>query len=171
AATADTRNEQQANMEQKQGIIARLQELAQTEGENIISQVKELQQQWSEVGHVPFKEKDRLYKEYRAICDKIYEAYGASQTKQRLNKFRAGLAEKVEKTGASLENERTRMARAYERMRDELKTYENNLGFLTSTGKKGNSMVDLMKKKADKLREELELLAQKIKAVDEEIKK
>lgn len=171
AATADQRNEQQANMEQKQSIIAQLQALAETEGENIIGKVKELQQQWNEVGHVPFKEKERLFKEYRAICDKIYNAYGASQAKQRLNRFRNDLAEKVEKAGSTLENERNRMMRAYERMRDELNTYENNLGFLNATGKKGNTMVDLMKKKADKLRSELELLAQKIKTVDEEIKK
>lgn len=168
AATADTRNEQQANMEQKQSIIAQLQALASEEG-NVIAKVKELQQQWNAVGHVPFKEKDRLFKEYRAICDKLYDAYGASQTKQRLNKFRSGLQERVEKAGSSMENERTRMQRAYERMRDELKTYENNLGFLNAGSKKGNSMVELMKKKADKLRDELELLAAKIKAVDEEI--
>ena len=171
AATADTRQEQQANMEQKQSIIAQLQELAEQEGQQIISKVKELQAQWNEVGHVPFREKDRLFKEYRAICDKIYEAYGASQAKQRLNKFRNGLAQKVEKAGTTIEVERARMQRAYERMRDELNTYENNLGFLNAGSKKGNSMVDLLKKKADKLRDELNLLSEKIKAVDEQLKK
>lgn len=171
AATADTRNEQQANMEQKQNIIAQLQALADSNEEDVIGKVKELQKQWNEVGHVPFKEKDRLFKEYRAICDKLYEAYGARQKKQRINNFRNNLAERIEKNGSSMENERTRMMRAYERMRDELKTYENNLGFLNADSKKGNSMVELMKKKADKLREELELLSAKIKAVDEEMKK
>lgn len=171
AATADSRQEQQSNMEQKQQIIAQLCELAEQEGQQIIAKVKELQAQWNEVGHVPFREKDRLYKEYRAVCDKIYEAYGASQAKQRLNKFRNGLAQKVEKAGTTIENERARMMRAYERMRDELNTYENNLGFLSAGSKKGNSMVDLIRKKADKLRDELDLLAQKIKAVDEQLKK
>lgn len=170
AATASQRDEQNANMEQKKAIIAQLQELAAKEGEDIIQTVKQLQQQWNEVGHVPFKEKDRLYKEYREVCDKIYGALSASQAKRRLNNFRTNLAQKIEKEGSSLANERQRMMRAYERMRDELKTYENNLGFLTSSSKKGNSMVDLMNKKMDKLREELNLLAEKIKTVDEQMK-
>jgi len=168
-ATAGVRDEQNANKEEKQNIIERLKELAAKEGEEIIQEVKELQKKWNEVGHVPFRDKDRLYKEYREVCDKIYGALSASQAKRHLNNFRNNLAQKIEKEGGSLSNERQRMMRAYERMRDELNTYENNLGFLTSNSKKGNSLVDSMKKKVEKLRDELSLLAQKIKAVDEQI--
>lgn len=168
-ATAGVRDEQNANKEEKQNIIERLKELAAKEGEGIIQEVKELQKKWNEVGHVPFRDKDRLYKEYREVCDKIYGALSASQAKRHLNNFRNNLAQKIEKEGGSLSNERQRMMRAYERMRDELNTYENNLGFLTSNSKKGNSLVDSMKKKVEKLRDELSLLAQKIKAVDEQI--
>ena len=170
AATADTRNEENANKEQKLGIIAQLKELAESEAENIIAQVKELQQKWNEVGHVPFRDKEALYKEYRAICDKIYDAYGASQAKRRLNNFRQNLQQRVENAGGSLENERQKMQRAYERMLAEIKTYENNIGFLTSSSKKGNTLVDAMNKKVEKLREELNLLVQKIKAVDEQMR-
>lgn len=170
AATADARNEEKANKEQKLGIIAQLKELAESEAENIIVQVKELQQKWNEVGHVPFRDKDALYKEYRAICDKIYEAYGASQAKRRLNNFRQNLQQRVESAGSSLENERQKMQRAYERMVNEIKTYENNIGFLSANSKKGNSLVDTMNKKMEKLRDELNLLVQKIKAVDEQLK-
>lgn len=169
AATAESRNEEKANKEQKLDIIAQLKALAEKEGENVIAQVKELQQRWNEVGHVPFRDKETLYREYRAICDKLYEAYGASQTRRRLNNFRAGLQQRIEKEAGSLDNERQRMQRAYERMLSEIKTYENNIGFLTASSKKGNSLVDAMNKKMEKLREELNLLAQKIKAVDEEI--
>ena len=168
-ATAGVRDEQNANKEQKLNIIEQLKELASKEGEEIIQEVKELQKKWNEVGHVPFRDKDRLYKEYREVCDKIYGALSASQTKRHLNNFRNNLAQKIEKEGGSLTNERQRMMRAYERMRDELNTYENNLGFLSSNSKKGNSLVDSMKKKVEKLRDELSLLAQKIKAVDEQI--
>jgi chromosome segregation ATPase len=128
-----------------------------------------LQQKWNEVGHVPFREKDKLFKEYREICDNIYGALSATQAKRRLNNFRSSLAQRVEKDATNLSNERNKMMRAYEKMRDEIKTYENNLGFLTSNSKKGNSLVDAMKKKVEKLREELNLLAQKIKAVDEQL--
>ena len=169
AATADVRNEEKANKEQKLGIIAQLKELAETEGENVIAQVKELQQKWNEVGHVPFRDKETLYKEYRALCDKIYDAYGVSQAKRRLNNFRQNLQQRVESASGSLAGERERMQRAYERMVAEIKTYENNIGFLNAGSKKGNSLVEAMNKKVAKLREELNLLAQKIKAVDEQI--
>lgn len=169
AATADVRNEEKANMQSKQSIIEQLQALAEQEEGNIIQKVKELQQQWNEIGHVPFREKDRLYKEYRAICDRIYDAFGASQAKKRLNNFRTNIAQKMEKEGGNLAQEKQRMMRAYERMRDEIKTYENNLCFLTTSSKKGNTLVETMRKKMDKLRDELNLLAEKIKAVDEQI--
>ena len=165
-ATADTRNEEKANKEQKLSIIAQLKELAETKGENIIAKVKELQQKWNEVGHVPFRDKEALYKEYRAICDKIYDAYGISQAQRRLNNFRQGLQQRIEKEAGSLETERQRMQRAYERMLSEIKTYENNIGFLNSSSKKGNSLVEAMNKKIEKLRSELNLLAQKIKMLD-----
>ena len=170
AATADVRSEEKANKEQKLGIIEQLKQLAETEGENVISKVKELQQQWSEVGHVPFRDKETLYKEYRALCDKIYDAYGVSQAQRRLNNFRKNLAAKIENAGSSLSTERERMQRAYERMLGEIKTYENNIGFLNAGSKKGNSLVETMNKKVEKLREELNLLAQKIKAVDEQMR-
>ena len=166
AATADTRNEEKANKELKLGIIAQLKELAESKGENIIAQVRELQQKWSEVGHVPFRDKETLYKEYRAICDKIYDAYGASQAQRRLNNFRQNIRQKIEREAGSIDNERQRMMRAYERMAAEIKTYENNIGFLTSSSKKGNSLVEAMNKKVEKLRSELSLLAQKIKMLD-----
>ena len=138
AATADVRNEEKANKEQKLGIIEQLKQLAETEGENVIAQVKELQQKWSEVGHVPFRDKETLYKEYRALCDKIYDAYGVSQAKRRLNNFRKNLAEKIENAGSSLGDERQKMQRAYERMLAEIKTYENNIGFLNA-GRSGKT--------------------------------
>ena len=155
--------------EQKLDIIAQLKELASTEGENIISKVKELQQKWNEVGHVPFRDKETLYKEYRALCDKIYDAYGVSQAQRRLNNFRQNLQQRVESAGSSLSDERQRMQRAYERMLAEIKTYENNIGFLNAGSKKGNSLVEAMNKKVEKLRDELNLLVQKIKAVDEQM--
>ena len=170
-AHAEAHGEEKANLEQKQNIIGMLRELAEKEGQDIMQQVKELQQKWNETGHVPFRDKDRLYREYREVCDKIYNAFSATQRQRRINNFKSSLAQKIEKGASSIDTERQRMMRAYERMQEELKTYENNLGFLTSKSKRGNSLVDLAKKKADKLREELNLLAQKIKTLDEQITK
>ncbi len=166
-ATAGIREEEKANMTLKLEIIQKLKELAEQGGEDLLKKVRELQKQWSEIGHVAYKDKERIYKEYRQLCDKIYDSLNASQATRKLNHFRQNLAQKMEKGGNTLAAERQRMVYAYEKMRDELKTYENNLGFLTS--KSGNSLMDMMKKKAEKLRGELDLILQKIKAIDEQI--
>ena len=169
-ATASTREEETANLEAKRNIIEQLKTLTEQEANSVISKVRELQKQWNETGHVPFKEKDKIYKEYREVCDKIYSGLNISQARRRLNNFKNNLASKMEKGESSLVNERNRMMRAYENMKTEIQTYENNLGFLSSNSKKGDSLVDIMKKKVEKLRDELNLLAEKIKAVDEQIR-
>lgn len=168
-ATAGERNEQAANLEQKKNIVEQLKALAEEGVEDVVLKLKDLQKQWNEVGHVPFREKDSIYKEYREICDKLYKDLNLSQARRRLDNFKTNLASKIEKEGSSLTRERDRMMRAFENMKTELQTYENNLGFLSANSKKGNSLVDTMKKKMEKLRDELNLLSEKIKAVDEQI--
>ena len=168
-ATAGERNEQAANLEQKKNIVEQLKVLAEEGVEDVVQKLKDLQKQWNEVGHVPFREKDSIYKEYREICDKLYKDLNLSQARRRLDNFKTNLASKIEKEGSSLTRERDRMMRAFENMKTELQTYENNLGFLSANSKKGNSLVDTMKKKMEKLRDELNLLSEKIKAVDEQI--
>ncbi len=170
-ATASTRDEQTANLEQKRSIIDQLKSLAEEGADDVVAKVKELQKQWNEVGHVPFRDKDAIFKEYREIVDKLYKDLNLSQARRRLDNFKTNLANKIEKEGGNLNNERNRMMRAYETLKAEIQTYENNLGFLTTSSKKGNTLVDTMKKKVEKLRDELTLLADKIKAVDEQITK
>ena len=149
--------------------MEQLKALAEEGVEDVVQKLKDLQKQWNEVGHVPFREKDSIYKEYREICDKLYKDLNLSQARRRLDNFKTNLASKIEKEGSSLTRERDRMMRAFENMKTELQTYENNLGFLSANSKKGNSLVDTMKKKMEKLRDELNLLSEKIKAVDEQI--
>lgn len=170
-ATASQRNEEQENMNQKLSIIEQLKALLEAGEEATLDQVKELQKQWTEVGHVPFREKDKLYRQYREVCDKLYDGFSQSRARRRLDSFKSSLKDKAEQAGTNMTRERDRMMRAYENMKNEIKTYENNLGFLTSTSKKGNSLLDEMAKKVDKMKAELALLAEKIKAVNEEINK
>ncbi len=172
AATADQRNEEQENMARKQAIIEQLQSLLEDPTQNdAVQTVKALQQQWNEVGHVPFREKDKLYKQYREACDKLYKQFNISAQNRRLDSFKANLKSNIEKDGGnSLQREHNRMMRAYEALRSEIQTYENNIGFLTAKSKKGNSLVDEMQRKVDKQKEELALLAKKIKAVEAEMR-
>jgi len=171
-AEAEMHGEQMSNLEKKKSIIESLKGLAaENDGKDIIAKVKELQKEWNATGHVPFREKDKLYQHYRAIVDELFQAHNNSQARRRLNNFKNSLAAKAEAQGASLTVERTRMMRAYENLRTEIQTYENNLGFLSISSKKGNSLVDTMKKRVDRLRNELTLLADKIRAIDEQLKK
>lgn len=171
-ATADQRNEEKENLAHKQAIIEQLQALAEDPSQNDAAQrVRDLQKEWNEVGHVPFREKDALYKKYRAAVDALYKQLNLSAQSRRLNTFKNNLKANASEKGASgLTRDHDRMMRAYEALRNEIQTYENNIGFLTASSKKGNSLVDEMKRKVEKQKEELKLLAQKIKAVEEEIK-
>lgn len=169
-AHASASEEQKANLVQKQALIGQLQELNESDDKTqIIAKAKEIQKQWNVIGHVPYSEKDKVYEAFREQMDKIYKGQNEDTARRRLKNFKHNLASKAEEGTSSIAAERARMMRAYENMKADIITYENNLGFLTSSTKKGNTLVDTMRKKVEKLRDELALLAEKIRAVDEQI--
>ncbi len=170
AAGADQRAEETANMEAKQNIIEQLKALASDAASATIDKVKDLQAQWNEIGHVPFRDKDRLYKEYRAVADELYKQFGASQVRRRLEGFQKSVRQAVAKGESTLSRERERLLRIFEARKNELQTYENNLTFLNAKSKSGNSLVAEMNHKVEKLREEVELLNKKIRALDAEMR-
>ena len=171
AATAGEREEQKENLEKKQNIIERLQALAENATEVSAQKVRELQAEWNAVGFVPIREKDKLYKQYREVVDQLYKKFNLHHAEQRLNSFKTTLRVSAEAGANTLARERERLTRAYEIMKSELQTYENNIGFLSASSKKGNSLVAEIQKKADKLKDELDLLRQKIKAVEAEMRR
>lgn len=164
------RTEENENLEKKRGVIAKLQALAVEEEDNVSDTVRELMKEWNGIGHVPFREKDKLYDTYRQEVDRLYKGMNQSSARRRLNNFKSNLKTVVEKEGNSLTRERDRMARAYDNLKNEIQTYETNLCFLSSSSKKGNSLVSELNKKVEKLKDELALLKEKIKAVDAEIR-
>ena len=167
-ATSGTRNEERANLEKKRGIIAQLKELLEEAAEGVQEKVKELTEQYNAVGHVPFKEKDKLYKEYHDVLDMIYKKLNINMSKRRLDKFKNNLKNVAEKGVDALDNERARLMRRYESLKQEIQTYENNLGFLNASSKKGNSLIDEMNRKVQKLKDDMNLVREKIKAIDAE---
>lgn len=167
-ANAGTRNEERANLETKRDIIEKLKELYEKTEDNIQDKVRELIEQYNSVGHVPFKEKDKLYKEYHEILDKLYRDLNISTARRRLDKYKSNLKNVVEKGTDALDNERSRLMRRYESIKQEVQTYENNLGFLNASSKKGNSLIDEMNRKVQKLKDDMNLVREKIKAIDEE---
>ena len=167
-ANAGTRTEERANLEKKREIIGQLKALADNAEENIQEKVRELVDQYNAVGHVPFKEKDNVYKEYHDILDRLYKKLNITTARRRLDKFRSNLKSVAEKGTDALDNERARLMRRYESLKQEVQTYENNIGFLNASSKKGNSLIDEMNRKVQKLKDDMNLVREKIKAIDAE---
>ena len=163
-AGADTRSEQQENLEKKKAIIERLAaiEPGNQEGE-LRDQLRAAQQEWNEIGHVPFKEKDKIYKLFREQMDRLYGAASENATRRRVNNFKNALK------GGGGDRLRDKLVRQLDILKNEIKTYENNLGFLnlSSKSKSGNALVEELNRKVDKLRADLEEVKAKIAAIDE----
>ena len=170
AAGAGQRNEEHANLEKKKGIIEQLKALAENAAEATKEKVQALTEEYNKVGHVPYKEKDKLYEAYHEVLDRIYKELNISTKRRRLNDFKANIKNVAKRGEEALDNERGRLARRFEQLKQEIQTYENNLGFLNASSKMGNSLIDEMNRKVQHLRDDLELVRQKIKAIDEENK-
>lgn len=170
AAGAGQHNEEHANLEKKKGIIEQLKALAENAAEATKEKVQALTEEYNKVGHVPYKEKDKLYEAYHEVLDRIYKELNISTKRRRLNDFKANIKNVAKRGEEALDNERGRLARRFEQLKQEIQTYENNLGFLNASSKKGNSLIDEMNRKVQHLRDDLELVRQKIKAIDEENK-
>ena len=170
AAGAGARGEERENMDKKLEIIEKLKAIAEETGDDLADKVQKLVEEYNAVGHVPYKEKDKLYKEYHAILDKLYKDLNISTAKRKLTNFKQNLKQVAERGENALDNERARLFRQYEALKQEIQTYENNLGFLNASSKKGNSLIDEMNRKVQKLKDDMNLVREKIKAIDAENK-
>ena len=170
SAGAGQRSEEHQNLTKKRDIIEKLKAAAEEKSEDLQEKVQKLVEEYQAVGHVPFKEKDKLYEEYHAILDKLYKDLNISVAKRRLNKFKDNLKQVAERGENALDNERARLMRQFETLKQEVQTYENNLGFLNASSKKGNSLIDEMNRKVQKLKDDMNLVREKIKAIDAENK-
>lgn len=170
AVHADSRNEEHENLNKKRDIISQLKELVEQTGENLQEKVQKLTEQYNKVGHVPYKEKDKLYKDYHEVLDKIYKDLHISAARKRVDNFRNNLKKVADRGVDVLDNERGRLLRRFEQLKQEVNTYENNLGFLNISSKKGNSLIDEMNRRIQKLKDDMDEVKQKIKAIDAENK-
>lgn len=170
AAHAGTRNEEQTNLEKKRGVIEKLKALLDETVDDAQAEVRKLMDEYNAIGHVPFKEKDKVYGEYHDTLDKIFKQLNVNTARRRLNNFKSNIKNVAKRGEGALDNERGRLQRRYEQMKQEIQTYENNLGFLNVSSKKGNGLIDEMNRKVQKLKDDLELVKQKIKAIDAENK-
>lgn len=169
---AGSRSEEHANLDKKRNIIAQLKELivAEITDNDFQKKLKDLAKQYSAIGHVPFKEKDKVYKEYHEAIDAAHEKLHATNAKRHFDNFKNNLKNVAKEGVNALGNERGKLLRRYDQLRNEITTYENNLGFFNTASKKGNSLVEEMNRKIEKLKADLEMVKQKIKAIDAEKK-
>ncbi len=168
AATSSQRKSEQDNLKQKRAIIESILAISPTAEESEqVAQLNALIPQWNAIGHVPFKEKDKIYKEYKDAVNALYERLHVNATQRKLADFRNNIA----KSGNSLQRERERLIRQYENLKAEISTYENNLGFLSTSNKKGESLLGVMRQKMEKLKGDAEVILKKIRLVDDEIEK
>ena len=170
-ATSSQRSVEQENLEQKKAIIEKLNAIDdQMDTEEATQLVRDLMKEWNGIGHVPFKEKDRIYKQYHSQVDKLFERFNISVSNKKLSNFKSTISSIQEGSPQALYREREKLVRAFDNMKNELQTYENNLGFLTTSSKKGNSLLTEINRKVEKLKADIELVKEKIKVVDENIK-
>lgn len=167
AANAGQRKEEEANLELKKGVIAELEKLVENASDDLLKSVRELQARWNEIGHVPYSKKEKMYRRYRELCDKIYDTLHETAGRRRMDNFRKNVADKG---GSELTHERGRLQNALENKKQEIQNYETNLTFFRSSSKKGNSLVADIEKKVERLKEDLNEIVEKIKAVNEQIK-
>ena len=171
AAGGGPRGEERDNLEKKYSVVERLKAIAEDmTGDDLVEKVQALVDEYNSIGHVPYKEKDKVYKEYHAILDKLYKDLNISSAKRRLNGYKQNLKQLAERGENALDSERSRLFRQYETLKQEIQTYENNLGFLNVSSKKGNNLIDEMNRKVQKLKDEMNLVRDKIKAIDAENK-
>ena len=169
-ATASQRTVEQENLEKKRAIIERLAGIEEDmDTEKAAQLVRDLMKEWNNIGFVPFKNKDKIHKQYHALVDKLFERFDISASNKKLSSFKSAVSSMQEGGAQTLYRERERLSRVYENMKSELQTYENNLGFLNASSKKGNSLLNEINRKVEKLKADIELAKEKLKVIDESI--
>ena len=166
----ERRHEENENLEKKRAIIAKLNELPKDgDRSEVIGKVKELQAEWNEIGFVPFKLKDKVFAEYREVCDALYGAYKSRESRARMDNFHARV-NSLKGDGQKIDRERDRLVRALDSRRNELQTIENNMGFFSVKSSQGNSMMKEMERKISRLKDDIKEIEQKIAVIDSEEK-
>lgn len=162
---------EQTNLAAKKALIEKINTLDEADHDEALAVLKGYMAEWNTIGHVPFKEKDKVYKEYHEAVDKQFDRLKVDQNDRKMQTFRSNLSDMSngERGKGKLYGEREKLMRMYERMKNELQTYENNIGFLSISSKGGGGLLKEMERKIDKLKNEMALIIKKIDAIDENL--
>ena len=170
-ATSSQRSLEQENLEKKKAILEKLAAIGEdADAEEAVQQVRDLMKEWNGIGYVPIKDKDKIYKQYRTLIDNLFERFNPNASNKKLSNFKSSISTIQDGNPQTLYREREKLVRVAENMKNELLTYENNLGFLNASSKKGNSLLTELNRKVEKLKGDIELIKQKIKVIDDSLK-
>ena len=168
-ATSGQRAEEQANLKAKREIIDALAAITDaTPDDEALASLRRLQEAWQQTGHVPFREKDKINDAYRTLTSQLRRRLNLNETRARMDRFETSIKE-LEGDNAKLYRERDRLVRALEGRRADIRTYENNIGFLTSKSKTGESMLREFNQKIERLRDDIRQIEEKIRIIDSSI--
>ena len=163
AAGSSQRSEELQNLSKKKAVIEQLKAIDPASATSADeAKLHELIKEWNSIGHVPFRDKDKVYKQYKALIDALFDTFHKNEASRKVARYKDSIKE-----GINIARERERLLRIYENMCNEIKTYENNLGFLSSSSKSGNSLVAEMQRKMEKLKDDAQLVLKKIAALEE----
>ncbi|MCL1944022.1 MAG: DUF349 domain-containing protein [Candidatus Azobacteroides sp.] len=169
--TSSEKSHENENLNRKKEIIEKIRQLdPATDSETTLQSLRTLAKEFSEVGHVPFKEKDKIYKEYHAELDRQFDRLNVDRNTRKLSSFKDSLKDISDSNKNRLFRERDKLYKMYEILKNEIQTYENNIGFLSASSKNAGTLLKEMERKIEKLKEELELIVGKIEAIDEKMK-
>jgi hypothetical protein len=163
---ASRKSEESVNLEKKKDLIERIKSLQIEGNDNAFADFKKLLAEWNSIGHVPFKEKDNIYKKYKSTIDEVFDKLNKDRSINRLDFFKTNIETLASQGMAKVNNERKRLQKLVENFNSEIATAENNIGFF-SKSKGASPLLDGMKKKISKLKDERNLLLEKIRLIDE----
>lgn len=162
---SQSRKSEQENLRAKRALTASLKEIAaDAPRQEVVAAIKDAQARWNEIGHVPFREKDKVYEEFRAVINELYKVHDLKDTRANFARFENSINEMSD--SGKLSRERERLARVLETKRSELTTYQNNLGFFNFKSTSGSSMLRDIERKTQRIRDDIADLEKKIALID-----
>lgn len=156
--TSSKKHEENTNLAAKKEILSKLKAFNPDNlSDDDIAAIQQLVEEWNSIGFVPFKVKDKIAAEFKAVMEPFS---GVVRTGRGRQPQRGGIRE--------VGSPREKLQRQYEQKKNEIQTYENNLGFMNASSKAGNGFVDTIKAKIEELKKEADDLLAQIKALDSE---
>lgn len=160
------REEENANLEAKQAVIEKIKAIPLDGDRNdVLPAIRQLQMEWQQIGHVPYKMKESVYTEYRQACDAVYNSLDSTRTRERMKDYQERIRGLRGDRNKEL-TEREKLVSALDRKKGDLANYENNMGFFNVKSSAGNAMVQELERKIKKIKDEIAEINEKIAMLD-----